>query len=167
MKNFKLAIIALFAVAISSCSDDDGPSYSFNQENLAGTYNIVFYEEVTTENFSVGGTTATSRTEIEGSSFTNAQIIFNSNGTFSWTGLYDVSETTFLQGQEVSSTDYIDEFDESGSFSIDEEERTINLNQSDFIFEVSRFSESSFRLMENFEDADGSFQAEIRLERVN
>jgi len=170
MKNLKLALIAIFAVVISSCSDDDGPGYELNQENLVGEYEIVFYESVQTEELSAGNSTVTAVTTVEGDTFTNAQFSIDADNTYNISGGYVEDLTTTVAGQETENSRMTANFQEGGSFTLDSDERILILNpgSGQTILEISRFNQNSLRLTEDTEFPNGVlFEQEYRLERVN
>lgn len=165
MKNFKIALIALFAIAISSCSDDDGPGFEFNQENLQGTYEITFLREVDTESVQLTNSTIVETVTINGSVFTDAQITFNNN-SYTISGSYVADEVTRVDGSVTNRDEYIVNLDSTVPYTINEDDRSI-MSQGETIT-FTRFTSSSATLIidEDFGDGD-RFESEIRLKRIN
>ncbi|ARN78776.1 hypothetical protein BST97_12665 [Nonlabens spongiae] len=177
MKNFKIALIALFAVVISSCSDDDGPGFEFNQENIAGTYTLTFFEsnETIVETLQATGNQVTTTVDIEGDTFSGTRFNLNDNGTYSISGNIRITETSQTGSDPVEVEDpVIIPIDDSGTYSINTTARTLTLTstgEGGLVYDVDRFSESGFRIRSQEVETDTDFESttvtEIRLERVN
>ncbi len=177
MKNFKIAFIALLALVISSCGDDEGPGFEFNQENIAGTYTFTFFEsnETIVETLSTGSQITTT-IDTEGDTFGSSRLTLNDNGSYSTTGDIRVTVTT-RTGNQPSETDppMITSIRDNGTFSLNEDDRTLILNSSTGLgiteYDVTRFSNSRFTIESEEVETDTDFESttvtEIRLERVN
>ncbi|MFD1062203.1 hypothetical protein ACFQ1Q_03015 [Winogradskyella litorisediminis] len=161
MKSIKILILAVLALTLNSCGDDDSPGVELTSENLAGTYDITFlrssYEETVTAS---NGTTFVSESGTTvGDTFTDAIWQFNTNGTYSVSGSYRVTETTTSNGQTETDT-YIDFLDDSGSFILNNMDRTIVADG--LFYDVTVFDGTNLYL--TFEETD-TFGNEVEVSR--
>ncbi len=165
MKNFKIAFIALFAVVLSSCGDDDGPGFQFNQENLVGTYEITFYREVDTETVQLTNSTVTETITIDADTFTNARVVIT-NTTIEISGQYRATEITRVDGAQTDRDEYIDNFDGTPlPYTINQDDRSINVLGQEIRFTRFSSNDATLEVFQDFGDGD-SFESETRVRRL-
>ena len=179
MKITKLIFLFALAIATVSCSkndDDNGPElYNLNNENLAGTYKIsaVSVNSISTTN--VSGTTVTVATiAVIGDTF-QVSIVFNTNGTYKALGQYRTVTTITPTGQTPIVIEEILVVDSTGTYALNDVNKTIRLNNSDDeflegLFDVTLFNATNVNLMQEDVTTEGgittSSEAIINLVRV-
>ncbi|MAP80317.1 MAG: hypothetical protein CL526_04420 [Aequorivita sp.] len=111
MKLSKLFFLFALAIAAVSCSSDDDNNnvYAFNQANLTGTYNVVYFQSKEVETVDVNGFDVITTTTSVGDTF-NMNIIFASNNQGTIDGTYRVTETV-TQGNQTNTDTYIIDLD--------------------------------------------------------
>lgn len=171
MKLFKSFLLAIVVVTITACSSDDGPaSVALTNESLAGTYEINFYEGSSETTVELNGSTVVAETEtFVGDTFTDARVTFNANGTYTLSGSYVETYTVTITGMAPETDSEIVDFDEAGTFSVDNASRTITLDGS--IVDVTLFDGTNLRLRGTYSETFGDFtesgQFEYRMTREN
>ncbi len=109
MKLTKLIFLFVLAVAAVGCNKDDDnnlePPYTLSTANFVDTYSMNFLEHKTveTKTFSNGQTSVLTTTSV-GSVFKNVNFVFNTDGTFTASGLY-ITNVTIINPDGTSTTD--------------------------------------------------------------
>lgn len=170
MKTLKYLVLAIFVIGLVSCSsDDDGPSYQFNKENLVGKYNLKEMTSKTEKNVVVQEgfdpvkiTTEMTASVIDVTYDFTSQNILNQSGSFLLT-------TVTKQGEQTNEDQQIINVDDSDplSFSVNEDSKTLTIDGEEF--DVKNFKESGFTLERHVEETidNGTQKTDItiRLER--
>lgn len=147
MKLSKILLILILAATVVSCNkkDDDGDSsFDLNNENLAGTYELVFYESVTTETTDVNGLEVVSVISNIGDTF-QVDYIFESDGDYTADGLFRIVSTTVVNGETTSEDAYIETVEiTNGSFSTTTSTSLLILDGK--TYEVDLFNETEVRI---------------------
>ncbi|WP_299110827.1 hypothetical protein [uncultured Winogradskyella sp.] len=175
MKLLKSFLLIIILVSFSACSsDDDGGgsnSVELTIENLVGTYEVTFLRgsSETSVTATDGSTVVTETEEREGDTFTNAIFVFNANGTYTTSGNFRETSTVTITGQSPETESEIVSIDDSGTYSVNTESRTI-IFDSDEINDVTRFNGTELRIVENYIDSFESFNevgiVEIRMTKL-
>lgn len=165
MKILKFFLVVAVLFTITACSsDDDSSRVELTSENFVGTYNVVFFEGESEET-DAGSGVVVSRESFEGDTFTNAVFVFNNDGTYSSSGSYRLTTVERVTGQSSETTTEIEEFDSSGTYSLNTESRTITFDGD--ISDVTRFNGVNLTIeTTNTETEDGDTiteEIEIRL----
>ncbi|WP_310993279.1 hypothetical protein [Aequorivita marina] len=154
MKTTKLILLFTIAMATLSCSsdDDNGPEpYTLSTNNFVDTYKMKFLEviEVETITFS-NGSTSTSTSTTVGSVFQNVQYEFNSDNTFTATGLYNTQTTiTNPDGSTTVEDPIIVNLDESGTYALNTGNSKVTITDDDGnarAFEIKDYKETGMTL---------------------
>lgn len=154
MKITKLIFLFSLAIAAVSCSkdDDNGPEpYTLSTTNFVDTYKMKFLEikEVETVTFT-NGSTSTSSSSTVGSVFQNVNYSFNSNNTFSASGLYNVVTTvTNPDGSTVVGEPIIVSLDESGTYALNVSNKNLTVTDEDGVatsYDIQNYSETGMTL---------------------
>lgn len=156
--------------AFSSCNnDDDSPTVELSNANLAGTYEITFYQgdSETTVEASNGSKVVTEKESFKTDSYTNAIFNFNQNGTFTSSGSYRIEVTKTVTGAAPQTNSAVEILDESGTYSLNKANKTITINGN--TYDVVLFDGDRLYITGTEEDVDGDFTTvsewEIRLKR--
>lgn len=159
MKISKLFFIAIVLLGFTACSsDDDSPNVELNSEGVVGSYNLVFLQSTFEESQTASnGSNVVIETETcTGDTFTDAVIVFNSNGSYVITGSYRESCTVVIQGESTTESQ-ISSVDDSGPFSVDTENRTITLDG--IVYDVTLFNGINLNLIFNeVDDFNGDIE---------
>lgn len=165
MKITKLIFLFSLMIATVSCSSDDDnnfePPYSLSKTNFVDTFSLKALEikEVETVTFN-NGNTSTSITGIVGSIFQNVKYSFNSNDTFTATGLYNTIETTTNpDGSTETSDPIIVNLDKSGTYTLNITTKIVTLTDQDnnqTEFEIQEYTESEMKLYSESERTAGN-----------
>lgn len=155
MKLTKLIFLFALTIATLSCSkndDDNGPDpYKLSTTNFVDTYKLKFLEikEVQTITFN-NGTTSTSTSTTVGSVFQNVNYLFNSNNTFTATGLYNIVTTvTNADGSTTVNDPVIVNLDESGTYSLNISDSKLTTTDDEgevLSFEIKDYTETGMTL---------------------
>ncbi len=173
MKTLKLFVLAIAVITLSACSSDDDsstPVVELTNANLAGTYELIFYEDFyeETETASDGSAVVVETETCVGDTFTNAILTFNSDGTFVTSGNYREVCNLTINGQTSTEQDIVP-FDSSGSYSVNDTNRTIAFDG--FINDVVLFDGTNLYLtsmqVETFDDETFRFEVEVRFRKQN
>ncbi|MGO3182848.1 MAG: hypothetical protein ACTIJ9_08460 [Aequorivita sp.] len=165
MKIAKMLFLFILTVATVSCSKDDDnnaePPYSLTRTNFVDTYSMKSLEKKVVETITFNnGTTSTSTTAIVGSIFQNVNYSFNSNETFTATGLYTTIETTTNpDGTTEVSDPIIVNLDKTGTYSINPTTKVVTLTDQDNVqtsFEITQYSETEMKLHSETEATSGN-----------
>jgi len=170
MKNFKLFLITILTLGLTACSsDDDNNTVVLDLATIAGTYDVVFYEgsEIETD---AGTSVVVKRSEFTTDTFTNTIYTFNSNGTFSRSGSFRITETETVTGQNSTTSSEIDSFDDVNvAFSVNTTSRTITLDGE--VYDVTQFNGTNLRFtIMDSETVNGNIvteEVEYRLVKQN
>lgn len=128
MKIFKLFFMAIAVIGLTACSsDDDNNTVELSVTNLAGTYEVVFFQATGVETNDSSGVVVTT-SQIMGDTFTDAIFNFNANGTYSSSGDYRINFTITTTNVGTVMESDIASFDETGNFSVSNANRTITLD---------------------------------------
>ncbi|MDT0558513.1 hypothetical protein RM697_07645 [Ichthyenterobacterium sp. W332] len=158
MKIFKFFLFTITIATLSACSSDDGPaSVELTNENLAGSFAITFYQgsSETTVQATDGSIVVTESDTYFGETFTNAIVTFNADGTYSLMGSYVEVYTVTVTGQAPETNEEIVMLDESGTYSVDNTSRTINLDGG--IVDVTLFDGTNLYFTGNYSETFGDF----------
>jgi hypothetical protein len=168
MKNIKFILFLFLSITILSCSDNDNsvPAFALSNANIAGTYNMSSF------NIDIKASTVVSKVTVPVSTGKNVgdtfqiNFILNANGSYTVDGQYRVVSTITPTGMTpITNTEIID-IDDSGSFSINTTNNTINFisSKDDFLdgtFEIKTFNENSFSIEEETQETDGNITVDI------
>ncbi len=171
MKFFKLILIIVMCVSITSCGDDSSePTFILSNTNIAGTYNInsLSIDTKVTSVTEVAGvdvpfTVATSTSK--GDTF---QVVFvlSTNNTYTASGQYRIVSTiTPTVGNPVSNNEIIN-FNESGSYQLNTTNNTITFNSAagDFLegtLKIITFNETMITFNQEIEEVVDLITTEI------
>lgn len=144
MKLFKYALALFISISIVSCgSDDDSPSYELSTANIAGTHEMIAYEsDSSTATIFNGSPTVLESKTIEGETFTSATLAF-STSSYTLTGSY-VQKTETVTTEETTNESAVKILNESGTFSLDTDDKTITFNGEELNgkYDVDTFTSS-------------------------
>ncbi|MGC1472915.1 MAG: hypothetical protein WA775_10010 [Psychroserpens sp.] len=159
MKIFKLFFVAAVLLTMTACgNDDDGGSSEIELTNatLAGTYDITFLEGSSqTSLTSSTGTTVVSSTETySGSVFSDAVLRLNASGTYSVAGDYVLTSIVTETGMDSETVEDIVTLNDSGSFTVNNEERTISFDGE--VSDILLFDGTNLRLGSTFIEVEGN-----------
>ncbi|MEL6810052.1 MAG: hypothetical protein AAFP76_01815 [Bacteroidota bacterium] len=153
MKTLKtLLILFMTASVLVSCKkDDDGGDNAFllSNENLSGTYNFTLLEVNSDQTIEVNGIPVSSNINVVGDTF-QVDFVFNANGTYTAEGQYRITTTVTVAGQSEISTEII-VFDESGDYTLDANNQTIEFSTptdsfTSGKFNITLFNENQFQV---------------------
>ena len=152
MKIFKKIFLLSFIFLAFACkSDDDGNQFLLNNENLAGSHDLVYFNGNIETTIEIQGIPVTAITTIEGDTF-QVVAIFNQDGTYSIDGQYRLTITTTAGGNTETDTEIIDIDNGTGTYQIDADEQTItiasDLDEFNGTFDVTLFNETQVRLVQ-------------------
>lgn len=155
MKFTKLLFLFALTIATVSCSkndDDNGPEpYTLSSTNFVDTYKLKFLEvkEVETITFSNGSTSESSAVTV-GSVFQNVNYLFNSNNTFTASGLFNIVTTiTEANGTVIIGDPVIVSLDESGTYSLNTANSKLTLTDDEgeaSSYEIQDYTETGMTL---------------------
>jgi|GEM_PF-6677921 len=135
MKILKFFLLAITIVSFTACSSSDDSSdgvveVKLTNANLAGDYEITLYkgEIVTSVTATNGATVVTEKETFSGNTFTNAFFTFNLDGTYVVSGSYVRKTKVTVTGQSPVNTEEVVTINESGSYSLNNANRTILLD---------------------------------------
>lgn len=179
MKITKLIFLFALVAATVSCSkndDDNGPEpYNLTNANLAGAYKISALSINSTSTTNVSGTTVTVATATMVGDTFQVNISFKENGTYTATGQYRIVTTITPTGQDPIIEEEILVVDSAGTYSLNDVNQTIRLNNNDDeflegLFDVTLFNATNFNLAQEDVMTEGgittSSEAIINLVRV-
>ncbi len=177
MKLLKLFLFSVAILTFAACSSDDDVAETttvleLNNANLAGTYELVFFEGTyTTTTEASNGTTVIVETEtFTTDTFTNAIFTFNEDGTYTSSGNYRITYVLNISGQDPETEIEIDTLEGEGSYVTNNTNRTITLDL-DSVEDVILFDSSKLNIMggdvDVFEGDTTTSEFEIRLVRMN
>ncbi|WP_431133835.1 hypothetical protein [Psychroserpens mesophilus] len=159
MKILKFFLFAMAIVSFSACSSDDdsnddqGPvEIVLNNDNLVGTYEIIYYAgSGQTSVTATGGVTVVTETDVySGDVFTNAMLTFNTDGTYAFSGSYVETYTVTVTGQAPETQQGVVNLDETGTFGFNNANRTITLNGE--LYNVTFFNETNLNMTNSYEE---------------
>lgn len=158
MKISKLIFLFVLTLAVVSCSkDDDGPEpYKLNTTNFVDTYSLKFLEVKISETVTFSnGTTSTSTSTTVGSVFQNVNFVFNSDNSFTATGLFNtVTTVTEADGTTTVGDTVIVDLDESGTYSLNTTNKVVtmtNLAGDVVAFDITKYTENEMILFSEIE----------------
>ena len=173
MKTLKLFVLAIAVITLSACSSDDDsstPVVELTNANLAGTYELIFFEDFyeRSETASDGSAVIIETETCVGDTFTNAILTLNTDGTFVTSGNFrEVCQLTI--NSQTTSDESIVTFDSSGSFTANDSSRTISI--SGVINDVTVFDGTNLYLTSEEVDTNGSeterYETEVRFRKQN
>ncbi len=174
MKLSKILLILFVSVSVLSCKKDDDSktSYTLNNANLAGDYDITYLKADVDQVVEINGVPVTSTIRAVGSVF-QATVSFTENGTYTASGNYLLT-TTVTAGGNSETDEEIITLDDSGTYSVDANSETISLSGAtdigDGTYEVTLFNEDEIRfvLEDSYSDTDGNttdIRSEYRFRR--
>ena len=172
MKILKLLVFATAVFTLSACGNDDDSTrdVELTIENLAGTYELTFYEDFyeLSETASNGSEVIIETEVCVGDTFTNALLILNSDGTFTTSGNFrEVCELT-INGDTTTEEEIVP-FDSSGLFSANDASNTITINGNPNdvdLFDGNRLYLTSTEVF-TFDDETERIETELRFEKIN
>ncbi|WP_296311233.1 hypothetical protein [Winogradskyella sp. UBA3174] len=174
MKILKFFLFTAAILTFAACSSDDDvttPVVELTNANLAGTYEIVFYEGsyTTTTEASNGSTVLVESETFTTDTFTNATFTFNEDGTYASSGNYRVTYVLTIAGQAPETEIEIEQFDSDGTFTTNNTSRTITFD-FDSIADVLLFDGTLLNIMggdvDVFQGNTETDEFEIRLVRI-
>lgn len=145
----KILLILLTTLLVVSCKkDDDGnDEFVLNNENLSGTYELVFYETTTIETTDVNGLDVVSTITNIGDTF-EVDYTFTPDGKYSALGLFRIVFTTIVNGEVTAEDAFIETVNiPNGNFSTTSSSSILVMDGIDY--EVGVFNENEFRIMYN------------------
>lgn len=168
MKIFKIVFALIIALNLSSCGDDSTTELPFtlSVSNIAGTYNISSYNsDIVNTVVTQDATVTVSNAKKVGDTF-QVNFTLNANGTYTAEGRYRIIGTVTPVGKNPIVTPDIIVFSDSGDFSVNIADGTINFNSTtdEFLKGELRFvsfNESSFSLTQQTEEIDAQITAAI------
>jgi hypothetical protein len=172
MKYIKKLFLFSFIFLIFACnSDDDGNQFLLNNENIAGLYDMVFFNGNIETTVEIQGIPVTAVTTIVGDTF-QVDVNFTQNGTYSIEGEYRITTTTTAGGNTETDTEIV-LVNDAGTYQTDANEQTItltsNFDEFDGIFDVTLFNETQVRMVQEestvVDGADVDSIIELRLVR--
>lgn len=155
MKLTKLVFLFSLAIATVSCSkndDDNAPDpYTLSTTNFVDSYKMKFLEIKEVETITFGnGTTSTSTSTKVGSVFQNVNYAFNSNHTFTATGLYNtVTTVTDTGGTSTVGDPVIVSLNQSGTYTLNIANSTLTITDDEgesSAFEIKDYTETGMTL---------------------
>jgi len=155
MKITKLIFLFSLVIATVSCNkkDDDNfePPYSLTRTNFVDTYSLKGLEKMEVETVTfTNGSTSTSSTAIVGVTFQNVKYSFNSDGSFTASGLLStVSTTTNPDGSTETSEPLLINLDKTGTYTLNTSTKSLVLTDQDnvqTIFEITEYTETEMKL---------------------
>jgi hypothetical protein len=164
MKTFKFILLLFVAATIlSSCSDNDTQivALDLSVANASGTYKISSLKaDVTNTTVTQGATVTISTAKITSDTY-EIDFVLNTNGTFTVKGQYREISTVTAANGAVTVTPKIVNINNSGSYTVNTINRTINFNSANDnllkgIFTVNFFNENTLTLTQDSEFVDGS-----------
>jgi hypothetical protein len=175
MKILKFFLLAITIVSFTACSSDDSNNDSvaevkLTNANLAGDYEITLYkgETVTSVTATNGTTVITERVTFSGDTFTNAIFTFNADGSYISSGSYVRTTKVNVTGQSPVTNEEIVTIDESGSYSLNNTNRTITLDGN--IIDVDVFNGTKLNISgsneENYQSVTESTTFRYKLRKL-
>jgi hypothetical protein len=157
-------------LSVLSCKkDDNGPAeFVLNNENLSGTYELVFYKEIRVETTNVNGFDVVSVISEIGDTF-EVDYTFTPNGRYSASGLFRIVTTTVVNGMLTMEDAFIETVAiQDRSYSITSSTSILVLDGD--TYEVELFNETQLRVklneMQTFPNGDTvDFSVELHLVR--
>jgi hypothetical protein len=176
MKILKFFLFTAAILSLAACSSDDdngGPTVlELNNANLAGTYEVVFFEgsSTVTTQASNGSTVLVETETFTTDTFTNAIFTFDQSGTYSASGNYRITYVLTIAGQAPETETEIESFDTDGTYTTNNTNRTITFDM-DAIEDVTLFNATQLNItggdIDTFEGETYTDEFEIRLVRMN
>ena len=163
MKILKFFLLAITIVSFTACSSDDDNNdeddvvlVELTNANAAGTYDIIYYAGSSeTSVTAAGGVSVVISTEVySGDTFTDAEFTLDLNGNYAFSGSYRETYTLTVTGQAPVTTMEIDDFTDSGFYSLNNLERTISLDGD--VSNVTQFDGTNLRIIGSFTDTIGN-----------
>ena len=177
MKLLKVITLLFISISLVNCGDDDKPKESFDlsAENFTGTYSLVSVAESTERTVTDGGNTTTlssTSSEINEDITITSQVVFNSDGTYVFSGIYtETSSTTGSDGEtdEVSNSIVTDD---EGDYELNVANNTVTLTSDDGeveTYDITTFTADRLVLYQNETEPEGqieeTFESTIEYER--
>lgn len=164
MKVFKSIFVLMLAMVTVSCSSDDDGGYPYNENNLTGTYNLVYLQSTKVKTVIVDGFEVVTTTKTTGDTF-KATYAFSSDNQLVKDGTYRIVEKITQNNQTQESSRIIVMDNERVNYSVQESAQKLTIDGD--TYDVSRFSATGFTLKrsESSEDPDGGsieFTEELR-----
>ncbi len=162
-----LLILAMVALSVVSCkSDDDGDTtLEFNNANLAGVYNLTFYQATEVETVNVNGLDVVSTTTLDGETF-QMQFTFAESGNVTVDGQYVLNYKLVVNGEtQEEDTEIVDADDEVSTYSTTATPQLLTVGGD--TYEVTLFNSNEVRLkLEETEVSNGVttvYEEELRM----
>jgi hypothetical protein len=175
MKFLKFFLFTATLITVVACSSDDdggGPTViELNNANLAGTYEVTFYEGsvISTITASDGSNVVLETETFTTDTFSDAEFTFNEDGTYTGSGNYRITYVLTISGQAPETETDIESFDTQGSYSLNSTTRTITFD-FDSVEDVTFFDGNSLTIkggdVDTFEGITDTEEYEIRLVRI-
>lgn len=149
MKPNKILLILFTALLVVSCKkDDDGnDEFVLNNENLSGTYELVFYSTTSIETTNINGLDVISTITNVGDTF-EVDYTFTPDGKYSASGLFRIVVTIMVNGELTSEDAFIETVEiPNGNFSTTSSSSILVMDG--ITYEVGVFNENEFRIMYN------------------
>ena len=169
MKTFKLLIVSILFITLTSCGGDDKREIALEltTENLSGTYSISSLTEDINRTTVSGSTTVNISTTTEVGDTFQVDFTLTQNGTYTALGQYRVTRTIQPNGGQPETESEILNVDSAGTYTINTSSgvRSINFVQTsgDFIngnYTVNLFNENSLALENQSSETNGQITTE-------
>ncbi|KOY51534.1 hypothetical protein [Polaribacter dokdonensis] len=163
MKNIKFILFLCLSTIFVSCGDDNNDTpLLLTNANLAGSYSIgsLTGEEQETATSSSGAVVDLATSNIVGDTF-QVDLLINTNGTYSISGLYREVKNTTPNGGSTTETTSILTTDTNGTYQLNGINNTITFTpiNGDFLadtFNVNNFNSTIFSINQEGSEASGS-----------
>ncbi|WP_456438542.1 hypothetical protein [Psychroserpens sp.] len=161
MKILKFFLVLITIVSFMACSSDDDSSdeddvvlVELTSANAAGTYDIIYYAGSSETSVTTGGISVVISTEVySGDTFTDAELTLDLNGNYAFSGSYRETFTLTITGQAPVTDLEIEDFDDSGFYSLNNLDRTISLDGD--VSNVTQFDGTNLIIIGSFTDIIG------------
>ena len=132
-----------------SCKKDDDSNDEFvlNDENLSGTYELVFYESTMIETTNINGLDVVSTITNVGDTF-EVDYTFTPDGKYTASGLFRIVFTTIVNGEVTAEDAFIETANiTNGNFSTTSSSSILVMDGK--TFKVGLFNENEIRIRRN------------------
>ncbi len=169
MKLTKLLLSLCFAIAMSSCSNNDEKiiALDLTTTNVAGTYIVSELNADIVNTAVTQGATVTISTATKIGDTFQVDLVLNNNGTFTANGQYRVVTKVTDASGGVTETPKIVNVNNSGTYSVNTTNRTINFSaiNDDLLngrLNVNFFNETTLTLTQELEEVVGGITTKTK-----